>query len=948
LTRDLGTKDFWVLPVIVPGGSYAEYNEIRLRARRAVLEGLGTSGFTPNDGEHIGFVRLEGKTFPGSEIIPFEWCKKDVENMPLPSVEPRAEPRALILWLRDELFQYRPLTRLNELLGSILGKADHPPVRVIGPRTSASLRAMVGEKIDSPLEFLRGVRILCATPTASEQLLLSSPAGSQTLKQAMETKVSGLEFERLTTADNEVTTALIEELRLRDVKIGPKCGQDIKQLDHIALISEWDTFYGRMLPETFIRAVYPPPSSAHDNILVYHYLRGADGKLPAAGDKPQEKQTDRKVWQPVEATEGLDQADYLRRLARQLQEKDRSLRKDGAGGIKAIGILGTDIYDKLLVLKSLREVLPGTLFFTTSLDARLGHPDEWKATHNLIVGSPFGLTLHPDLQGRIPPFRDAYQTATYAATLAAVDDKLSTRYSGFYAAPRVYEIARNGPFDLTEPLHTTAGKRQRQSGHPDNPNFEGWFTPSRSALLIGLMFLTGVVFLWIGSVIGVSFGSLTYVGRSSASRPWLGAPSWMVLILVGLVSWLVVYLVARCFRNGGEPFAWFGGISIWPTECIRFLVFLMGLWYLLKAHHALKENERTIQKDFDLAPPGPPIQRDGRLFSKLWCERLLAALSLRQWCVKCRYKKGEYVEDKVVAQPLWDHYIGAGLPRARILRVAPLAALYLAAGTCLMWLLGFPPVPGRGVWSFSLDTVFLTSAVLSTIWVTFYVADATTLNRRLIDYLIEGETEWPTKAYANLRKRWGPIPETDELPGQDPVPSETAATEQNKAKSSRDASQSPKRPPDTILAQYLDIDLIAKRTEVVGALIYYPFVLISLLIVSRISVFDNWTWPVPLLIVIGLNGGYAAWSAFSLRETAEKARKEALRNLNDLFIAKTAEGSSNDADAKTAEETISMITAEERGAFAAISRHPLVGALLLPSGGAGIWVLTQYLPGLFN
>ena len=145
----------------------------------------------------------------------------------------------------------------------------------------------------------------------------------------------------------------------------------------------------------------------------------------------------------------------------------------------------------------------------------------------------------------------------------------------------------------------------------------------------------------------------------------------------------------------------------------------------------------------------------------------------------------------------------------------------------------------------------------------------------------------------------------------------------------------------------MDIDLIAKRTEVVGTLIYYPFVLISLLIVSRLSVFDNWTWPVPLLIVIGLNGSYAAWSAFSLRKTAEKARREALRNLNDLLVARTAEGYGDGAEAKTARETISMIRAEERGAFAAISRHPLIGALLLPSGGAGIWALTQYLPSLF-
>jgi hypothetical protein len=120
------------------------------------------------------------------------------------------------------------------------------------------------------------------------------------------------------------------------------------------------------------------------------------------------------------------------------------------------------------------------------------------------------------------------------------------------------------------------------------------------------------------------------------------------------------------------------------------------------------------------------------------------------------------------------------------------------------------------------------------------------------------------------------------------------------------------------------------------------------MIVSRISLFDNWTWPAGLFIVIAGNGGYAAWSAWMLRRAAENARQRALKNLNDILIARTAEGRANEAEAQTARETIAMITAEERGAFAAISRHPLIGALLLPSGGAGIWALTQYLPGLFH
>ena len=497
--------------------------------------------------------------------------------------------------------------------------------------------------------------------------------------------------------------------------------------------------------------------------------------------------------------------------------------------------------------------------------------------------------MHPDLQGKIPPFRDAYQTATYAATLSAVDDGLSSRYSEFHGVPRIYEIARSGPFDLT-------GKPQSKAGQPDNPNLKGWFTLSRAALIAFLVLSTIVAFSWVDRIIGVDFGSLTHVGQTADSRrSWLGAPSWLVLILAGFVSWILVYSTAACSRDGGEPFAWFAGISIWPTECIRILVLFMATWFLLKTHHALSENECTIAEDFGLEGLDPI---HGSTFSNPWPKHIIASLSLQRWLVKD--DKGE----KVVAQKLWYRYLLAGQIRVRILRVAPLALLYFLAGACLMLLLGVPPVPARGAWSFALDLCFIGFAVISSIWVTFYIADATILNRRLIDYLVDGETQWPDKAYANLRKRWSqPPPQTepsvtkDQALLQETIEAGAKRKELTEEKLVKDAGKPEKRPPDLILAQYLDIDLIAKRTEVVGALIYYPFVLISLLIVSRIPVFDNWTWPAPLLIVIGLNGGYAAWSAFSLRKTAEKARQEALRNLTDLLIARTAEECGTGAEA---------------------------------------------------
>ncbi|MEA2079676.1 MAG: hypothetical protein U9P00_07440, partial [Pseudomonadota bacterium] len=44
-----------VLVAMVPGGPYAENREFRRRVRYAVLSGLSSSGFTPNDELHVGF-----------------------------------------------------------------------------------------------------------------------------------------------------------------------------------------------------------------------------------------------------------------------------------------------------------------------------------------------------------------------------------------------------------------------------------------------------------------------------------------------------------------------------------------------------------------------------------------------------------------------------------------------------------------------------------------------------------------------------------------------------------------------------------------------------------------------------------------------------------------------------------------------------------------------------
>jgi hypothetical protein len=76
----------------------------------------------------------------------------------------------------------------------------------------------------------------------------------------------------------------------------------------------------------------------------------------------------------LEEANGDSQFDYVRRLASQIDELDRNINhSSNAHSIRAIGILGSDVYDKLLVAEALHK-FPDAVFFTNGMDARLLEP----------------------------------------------------------------------------------------------------------------------------------------------------------------------------------------------------------------------------------------------------------------------------------------------------------------------------------------------------------------------------------------------------------------------------------------------------------------------------------------------------------------------------------------------------------------------------------------------
>ena len=233
-----------------------------------------------------------------------------------------------------------------------------------------------------------------------------------------------------------------------------------------------------------------PPNDAphHPWIHKFTYLRGLDGLLPSGEGKEDtkqdktsgsgEKQGSATDFFKIETnTQSLDrpigesQFDYLRRISKHLHKIDDDLRIERPDKkIKAIGILGGDVFDKLLILRALRLEFPEALFFTTDFDEAFTIKSELPFTRNLIVSSSFGPNLSDWLQGEIPFFRDTYETSAFLATQLAAG-KFAGDISKQLKAPRVFEVKRTGDvlsFAWDGPAPAVPASQHHDEEHEDN------------------------------------------------------------------------------------------------------------------------------------------------------------------------------------------------------------------------------------------------------------------------------------------------------------------------------------------------------------------------------------------------------------------------------------------------------------------------------------------------
>lgn len=849
----------------------------------------------------------------------------------------------------------RKLVRLNASVQQAV------TFKIIGPRSSSAYRALLEEAGTLYREPQAG---LAVWPNADGSIELYSPWASAMkgllaygLKAESGTGAACATYadcehefyRRLADAhvrlvydigsDDQRFESLIAELERRQVRLG---------WDSVILIGEWDSFYGRALPIEFraaactkvaaftedeLKQIQVPADikrwcssipqavdlqiqrpadyeSLTLNVFRYSYLGGLDGEVPgddaaraarAAKAAPGNPSADAARERP----EGTSQLDYVRALVARIHDEGE--------GARAIGILGTDPYDALLIIKALRPSFPHAIFFTLDLDARHLHASEYKSTRNMVIASPFGLQLEGGLQRDVPPFRSSYQTSAYFAALQALQHVVcrpegqgpagaGACTSGYHVAltpedrvydagshPRLFEVGRNGAVDLSvvdqegvrtiHPLRPDLAYGERYEQLKQGVGFDN--TAIAASLVVAL--LIGMIVAWSNQRIWL------WVTRNPA---WLGV---LGIILLASFSAFVAFGGATALLAGhdeGEPFSWTAGVSIWPSELLRFLVVMLCLVLLAKGMRDLTKNSDLLGKNFLFQDESGRARLSPGTF----------------WTNLKRVSHPAATMTATTVDQAWSWYREAGRPLQRVARTLLLFLLYLA----VMWLLGHWVLdeemirPCRGRLSCTVDAALTLGSVALVVLLNLAVFDAVMLCRRWIGWVTASTGGWSDRVQEEYLRDYG-------------------LGQAQKAEFEK-------------LKYLAVVDLIGQRTEVVNRLIRYPFIALLIMIAGRNDYFDIWNYPIILLFSWTLNVLLALLAAFLLYQAASNAKAAMLAGLSRQMVQALGIGQDRDVRMKQVQFIIDEVESNEQGAFVPLYQQPVIESSLY-----GLVALLQYL-----
>jgi hypothetical protein len=963
-----------VLGVMVPGAPYADDIENRRRTRYAVLAGLSSSGYAPDDNEHVGYTSLALPPDTASgEIAAYEWFHSE-----LPAKAEAHHPTVLVLWLDQDNFRHGPLQRFSgivEFIAPVEAGSGSVANVILGPADSDGLSAMSSEleqkgACDSLAKSGRPIAIYSPRATAVDWWIVSdavkkrySDTESDPRADHFNDRCEHVHLYRTVATDLAVLRSLYGELQYRG----------IRSVSEITLITERDTLYARLISRYFNGCDGTAASGTQFTVtgesdstrpLCFTYLRGLDGLAPPAPDSTESSTSanaktgagaSAAVQTPAapDTATGRGQLDYLRRLTLELASArdDPSCRwiskalylgdpaisaSRCARRIKAIGVVGSDVYDKLLVLQALRSAFPRYIFFTTDLDARLTDEQNLPWTRELVVGSSLGLSLRPEVQGSIPPFRDTYQTATYYSTRRAVqelpgmhDDSERVIDLTYTHRPHVFEIGRSQAFDLTvdKDVRLPCDKNLdcRSIAESRSPPLWSKSSAGSSLLVGGLAILMGIFILaaamgdrWVLRLAAPLYSS----GYAAQDRRRLVTAA-LTLTAIALSSMWGWASLVHTLNNDDKrvPAPIFSGTSHWAASMFEALSILAVITLVIRGQRKLHDNAEEMFNEFQFPNSGETLinsyvawlRSPTTARRRRWKERLWLPLRRLSGNKQDPLPTNEFF----ALENLVGQYLYRGRWQARLLRVGfitLIASLLLLVLEYILMIFEFN-MGVSFVRGFALiDTHYVERGIedgisllnlLTVQFLIFWVADAMLLTRSFALALKEDKPNWPDTVIGDQMRNLG---------------------------LSRTWTES-----------WLDLRLIAWRTGRVASLIWYPSLIIAAMAIAALTVefgeFGFASNPIALII----STGYVVCAGVMLRRIAEAWRSDVLFRVEDAKLYALQPANPGGVNVKQLDRLSKRVKALSDGAFAPYSQQPMVRAVIVPALTYGATAGLQYL-----
>ena len=456
-----------------------------------------------------------------------------------------------------------------------------------------------------------------------------------------------IRLHRLGADDGDLCRALIEELYLRGI---PRENQGDKIRDGVLILADADRYHSRLLVGSFRKAwqhrwggkdamrwknrereaaakgrrpgTAPPRELDYSlsrelttEVRVVHYLEALDGMSagPEAGKKEDVAKPSSRpdAAGGVHPAEGFSQYDSLRRLPPRLRDLERA---DGVR-YRAIGLFGSDVHDKLLLLRALRPAFPEAVYFTNDLDARLWQGKERSSSTNLVVAGAFGLALDGNLQGDVPPFRSSYQTATYLACLHAIgfghrascpckllgkemEARCKTAFSWPGREVEIHEIGRTGDHLLS---YGAVEGRKMTFSHAAKGRLPSPDSSREASRLPRRMFRLLIVAAACMLLVQLAVTRPSPLRRSLAEqrRKWTLITGVAVVLALGSAYFLPELVQSEGSR--GEPCVMFGGIGSMTVVAGNLLVLATGLVMLAKSIEGIEHGTAEAAQVYPFA-----------------------------------------------------------------------------------------------------------------------------------------------------------------------------------------------------------------------------------------------------------------------------------------------------------------------------------------------------------